>query len=218
MPGVNLTAGQQAIGLMHTLEMAYWRGTVDYNGQTQNGTPLRTDTDQAIWSLDYRADWRLPRLPAGLYGRVGWQNWDRDIQPAGNASGLFERYRWWTFEAGFSADILTLKKHTLTLELGGLVTRNGTIEIDLRAFGVGEPELDLGDGSGFAVRGGWQWQLGDRDSVVTLLEYEFWDFARSENATVSDGMNSIVIAEPESDSKRVGLSVQYVRHFGAKQN
>ena len=207
IPGMSLGARQRAFGLEHAIAFTAWHGEVDYHGRTQAGVPHDTNTDQTIYDIRYRMDWRFRDSGNGLYGGLGWQNWDRDIQPAHGVSGLSERYRWWSLEAGLHADVYKAGRHTLFMEFGLLATTGGTIKIDLRENGYGYPSLDLGDGTGFTARAGWTRQLSDNASLSMLFDYSRWEFGRSNSRSISDGINVITITEPESRSKHASLRI-----------
>ena len=213
IPGLSLAAHEKAFGFEHTIALTAWQGRVDYQGQTQAGIPHTTNTDESIYKAHYRFDWQPENSMGGLYGKVSWQNWDRDIRPANGVSGLFERYQWWTLEAGLHADLYQADKHNIFVEFGVLATTNGTVKIDLSNSGYGEPTLDLGDGTGLAVRAGWSRLLNKNNSWSILFDYTRWDFGRSNSQSLSDGINSIIITEPESLSKQASLRFIYQHHF-----
>ena len=213
LPGISVAAREKMFGLDHSLAFTFWQGQVDYRGLTQAGAPHTTKTEQDIYIIDYRLDWRPKDTAGGLYGKLGWQNWDRNIQPANGVNGLFERYQWWSLEAGLHIDLYQAGNHKLFTEFGGLATTHGTIKIDLRNSGYGYPTLDLGDGTGIAVRAGWSSRLDDKSSLSILFDYTRWDFDRSDSETIPANTGSITITEPESRSKRAGLSFIYQFSF-----
>ncbi|MBI5419683.1 MAG: hypothetical protein HZA60_06320 [Deltaproteobacteria bacterium] len=71
----------------------YFRGTVDYDGQTQSGTPVQTDT--GYWGLKIEGDaggiiplanW----ISVEPFGGLGYSYWVRDIKSTGQAIGYKE--------------------------------------------------------------------------------------------------------------------------------
>ena len=219
IPGVSITASGRFRTASHSFEFSFYGGEVDYDGQTQSGAPHETRTEQTIYRLLYRASAPLETTDAELYGKVYWQQWDRDIQPNfndilnSNVSGLFERYEWWSIEGGVEVPLMRKDRQDLLLGLGVLTTLYGTITIDLDGLGFGEPVLDLGDGIGFFgelkynIR---QWRTGSLQLGVT---YRTWEFGRSNSKTISNGTELITVTEPESQTAQTTLFASYIHRF-----
>lgn len=213
IPGFSIAAGTSSFGLGHTLEFGLWGGAVDYDGRTQSGQPHQTKTDETIYRLLYRADWQPRNIGASLYAKACWQNWDRDIRPANGVSGLFERYQWWTIEAGLRATLWQLPKRSLAFELGLLNTNHGTIMIDLSGDGYGKPTLNLGDGHGAMVSLAYTIESAGNNRLQFAIDYTRWNFGRSNSMAVSNGASTIVITEPDSTSNHITLSAGYNFRF-----
>jgi hypothetical protein len=209
IPGIKIAGEKFAFALRHMAEFGIWGGGVDYDGQTQSGQPHRTKTDETIYRLLYRIDWQPTDDDGSLYAKACWQNWDRDIMPADGVSGLFERYQWWTIEAGLRATLWQQPNHSLAFELGVLKTSYGTIQIDLSDSGYGKPVLDLGDGLGASVSLEYALKLTSSKRMRLGIGYRRWKFGRSNNKAVSNGASTIIITEPDSLSNQITLSVGY---------
>ena len=213
IPGLRIAAGVPSFGIDHTLEFGVWGGEVEYDGRTQSGQPHHTVTDDVIYRLLYRFDWR-PRDPKGsLYAKIYWQNWDRDIQPANSVSGLFERYQWWTFEAGLRAVPWQQQNRSLAFELGVLQTNHGVIMIDLSDQGFGTPTLNLADGLGATAAVEYAIELASHNQLHFYLSCTTWKFGRSNSKAVTNGTSTIIITEPDSVSNQITLSIGYVFGF-----
>lgn len=213
IPGLTLAASHPYHSIFNTLEFSIYDGEVDYDGRTQTGQPHQTTTEQNILRVLYRLSWSPQAMKGALYGKVYWQQWDRDIQPNNNVLGLFERYRWWTLEAGVQVPFIKDQRRNLLFEIGALATTNGTIKIDLSELGFGEPTLDLGNDYGFAAKLKYELLYTRNSSFQFGLQFRRWEFGRSNSKTVSDGNTEIVITEPDSTSMHTMLSAGYRYHF-----
>jgi len=90
-----------------------------------------------------------------------------------------------------------------------LATAKGTVNIDLQDIGFGKPTLNLGDGTGFALRAGWSRAFKAKSSLSLLLEYKRWDSERSDSLSIFNGVSTIAITEPESVSNSISLLMTY---------
>jgi hypothetical protein len=213
IPGASIATARTLQNLTNVFSLEFYDGQVDYDGQTQAGTPHTTTTDETQYRLFYMLGWTPEAITATFYGKIIWQQWDRDILPANNVSGLFEQYRWWSFEAGILTTLYENETDKWQFELGASKISNGTINIDLEAFGFGQPTLNLGDGSGLSTALKYQHQISSEDGIGINLEYRYWDFGRSNSKTISNGYNTHTITEPYSESKQTILSVIYSHYF-----
>ena len=213
IPGISVAASRPYRSIVHSLEFSAYGGEVNYDGQTQAGQPHQTTTEQSIYRLQYRLSGSLENTDADLYGKVYWQQWDRDIQPNNGVLGLFERYRWWSIEAGVEVPLMRKDRQNLLLELGVLTTLNGTILVDLSDVGFGEPVLNLGHGIGFSGELRYEIRQGPDGKLHFGIRYRNWEFGRSNSETVSDGTSFLTITEPDSQTAQTILFASYSHRF-----
>lgn len=213
IPGITVAVSQPYRSIENTFELSLYDGEVDYDGRTQGGQPHQTTTQQRIYRLLYKLGWSPSNTTAAFYGKAYWQQWDRDIQPNNGVLGLFERYQWWTLEAGTEIPVIQKEKQHLHLGLGLLATFNGTIMVDLSSAGFGQPVLDLGDSLGFSGELVYEFRHSEKSSLQFGIQLRSWEFGRSNSKTVSDGSNTITITEPDSTTLQTTLSASYSRHF-----
>lgn len=213
IPGFSISTSGTLHNFTNTFSVELYSGDADYDGQTQAGTPHMTTTNETQYRLFYMLDWSPETISSSLYGKIIWQQWDRDIAPANIVSGLYEQYRWWAFEAGILTTLYESELGSWQFELGASTVSNGTVKIDLEAYGYGQPTLDLGTGSGFSAALKYQHQMPNRDGIGLSLEYRYWTFGRSNTETISNSFSSITITEPRSVTKQAILSVFYVHYF-----
>ena len=212
IPGLSITVSKTLNNYTNTIGVEIYNGEVDYDGHNQLGLSHTTITDEQIYKPFYRLNWSLTDS-SSIYGKVAWQRWDRDIFPANNISGLFERYQWWTFEAGVVTTVFENDINKWQLAFGASKISNGTIQINLDTQGFGQPELNLGNGSGVSGALLFIHNLNNRDNVELSLEHQYWTFGRSNSKTISNGLNTITITEPRSVSNHTIVSINYRRYF-----
>jgi len=212
IPGFTVAASQPYRSIHNTVEFSLYGGDVDYDGQTtQAGQPHQTTTEETIYRLLYRLSWSPEDSEGAFYGKAYWQQWDRNIQANDGVSGLFERYQWWTVEAGVQVPFVKDEKQNLLLELGMLTTFNGTIMVDLTNSGFGKPVLDLGNGIGFSGELKYEFRQAKNSSLQFGVQFKSWEFGRSNSETLADGRTTIY--EPDSTTIQTTLSASYIHHF-----
>lgn len=209
IPGLSLVISGTTNQFTNSIGFEAYDGRVDYDGMTQSGIPLTSKTDETLYRLFYRLDWSPENHAVTLYGKTAWQQWDRDIQSTGITSSLFERYQWWTLEAGAVVPLFTDDIDSWQFEFGILNTTGGTIEIDLSRQGFGKPVLNLGSGSGLTTTILYQRKLTGRSELGLNLQYQHWKFGRSNTETISNNVININITEPRSVSQHTTLSLNY---------
>ena len=213
IPGVSIALQQASENFSNSFSLERYGGTVNYDGATQTGTPHTTRTDETLTRLSYKLNWSPAEYEASIFGRLAWQQWDRNILPNNGVFGLFEQYRWWAVEIGANATLYQKESNRLQFELAASKITQGTIEIDLNSQGFGRPVLDLGDGSGFTTALLFRHELSKLDYIGFDLRYQYWKFGRSNTQTISNGTITIDITEPRSISKHGLISLNYVRYF-----
>ncbi|MDH5473149.1 MAG: hypothetical protein OEY61_09860, partial [Gammaproteobacteria bacterium] len=211
IPGINMNYRLENNQLAFTLH----DGSVEYNGQTQSGSPHQTDTIETLYTLTYR---HYFPVTDGLnrnnyYTGLGYQFWERDIQARNNINRLFEEYSWWTIEAGIQTLIYRQNNYQVTLDLGLLHTINGIIYIDLTDIGYGYPHLSLGNRAGINTHLTFTKLITDNQSLYINLNYKHWKFGKSNSQTLNNGTSGITITEPASHSNHSQLSLGWIIYF-----
>jgi len=195
-------------------EMSWSSGTQDYSGATQGGAPLHTDTKQEISALSQSFIW-APEAFAGYFfhASLGWNQWDRHIQASPNSLALKERYRWWSSTFGFGYVNNIGADHTLTTRLGFNRTSNGTVSPDLRALGLGEPELNMNDENGGFADIEYSYRLNQTSLLSVSLRYEEFNFGKSEEQILLYNGRPVRIGEPRSKTRVSTVGLSYSRTF-----
>lgn len=188
----------------------YADGEVDYDGQTNAGAPLNTDTDETIWHGHLGLGRWLTSpdsfLDLGLQAGGGYRHWERDIQSTSTVLGLEETYRWPYLSAGATA-LKTRGAATWSLEAELLWPINPEVEIDDNpVFNKTELDLEQQLGGRLALR--WHQDLNPRLGLALELWYEHWELGQSDTETINaKGGGTLSIFEPDSDTDIIGVTL-----------
>ncbi len=194
-----------------SINTSYYQGTVDYEGQTQSGTPHTTDSDTNLFRLGARLD-RLIYKDIRLFAGAQTHQWKRDIKDKNNISGIDETYEWLEYSLGLDTDFVITKKDRINLEASYLLIRNATVFVDLSRVDLGTTTLDLGDGTGGRLNLSWLHQYKNDLNLGLGLFIEGWQFGRSNTRQLENGTSIIFVTEPRSETRNIGLkfNIQYM--------
>ncbi len=188
-----------------SINTSYYQGTVDYNGETQQGTPHTTDTDTNLLRIGARVD-RLIYENTYLFAGFQAHQWKRDINDNNNISGIDETYEWHEYSIGLNADFTITQKDIINFEASLLLIRDGTIFVDLSRVNLGTTTLDLGDGTGARLNLGWRHQHKKHINYELGLFFEGWEFGRSNTKQTQNSSSIIFVTEPRSETRNIGLN------------
>jgi hypothetical protein len=211
LPGIDL-------GLTH--EIGNWRygglftlykGQVNYDGRTQAGKSLQTETDEVLWRVGGDVGRRLT-IPIVdvlvLYGSLAYRLWERDINGKENVTGLYEKYHWWEAAVGTRIPFAQSKNRLWQLDTALLYIINPTLEVELPGFD--DPTLRLGERVGARISLSHIWRRPSSDMEIRLkLFAQAWEFGRSkeEPLTMNGQRTAATVSEPRSESRHWGVSL-----------
>jgi len=194
------------------IHSSYYQGTVDYDGQTQQGTPHTTDTGTNLFRYGAQIE-RAIYQQARLFVGAQAHQWDRDINDNNNVSGISETYKWIEYAFGVNADIYSDKKNLFNIEAAYLLTRNATIDVDLSRVDFGSATLDIGDGTGGRLNLNWKRKSENNIRYGLTLFIEAWNFGRSNTNRTQGGSSSVFVTEPRSETRNAGLKFNIEYYF-----
>lgn len=208
MPGLMLEfgAGWSSVSVALRFELA--DGLVDYDGQTQSGTPIKTETDEKITNLQAVLRYKLKPLSQHnvmFIGGIGHRVWRRNIRATNSSTGLFEVYRWQYWMLGGTATLWQRGQWSAGVDVRWLRPIEPTISVDL--IGYDEVHLDLESRNsarvGVPIR-----MKGEKDWVFTPY-WESWRLGRSADKTLTVGgaPTSGTVNEPRNETNIVGFTV-----------
>jgi hypothetical protein len=118
-----------------------WAGMLDYDGATQLGAPLSTETEWTGWHLGGVVERRfIGPMPMRLGGGLEYQWRQRSIGSVGTISGLEERYR--TLWLGIGGELQPMASTALNLEAACAVSSDVEVRFDAT---FDDADVSLGD-------------------------------------------------------------------------
>ena len=194
------------------INSSYYQGTVDYDGQTQQGVPHTTDSGATLFRLGARLD-RLIYKDIRLFVGAQKHQWERDIKDKNNISGIDETYEWLEYSLGLNTYFVITKKDKINLEASYLLIRNATVFVDLSRVDLGTTTLDLGDGTGARLNLSWLHQYKNDFNLGLGLFFEGWEFGRSNTRQLENSSSIIFVTEPRSETRNIGLKFNFEYMF-----
>ncbi|MBT8134716.1 MAG: hypothetical protein KJO03_09410, partial [Gammaproteobacteria bacterium] len=190
---------------------SYYQGTVDYDGQTQQGIPHTTDSDATLFRIGARLDRSIYKDIRLFIGAMSHQ-WKRDIKDKNNISGIDETYEWYEYSLGLDTDFVITKKDRVNLEISYFLVRDATVFVDLSRVDLGTTTLDLGDGTGGRLNLNWFHQYRQNINLGLGVFFEGWQFGRSNTKQTENSSAITFVTEPRSETKNTGLkfNIQYM--------
>lgn len=214
LPGVLLAIKSGTAQDSHEVSFQYHFNVIEYDGQTQAGTPARTDSRADIIDARYllSRSFNSAQLKnsSAQFG-VGFRYWRREIRSGfdingGPVNGLLEHYYWPYLEAGlatewkFSSGLVT----GLTFSTRRMI--NGRIMIDY-AGSVDDKTLKLGNRWGFRLAAPVTVSMENRKKLIIEPYFEYIDIGKSNIVDETSGgvPTGFVIWEPRSTTRNAGV-------------
>ena len=212
LPGIKLAFTHSQDDSHFQLHASQFDRNVDYDGQTQGGTPHQTETDTRLFKLGFKIiPEKINLLPGRLFIGVQHWRWERDILTRNNVQGLHEIYSWQEMELGIQFKSDLVRQSWYWLDLSGLYIFSPNMDIRLPTSTV---KLDLGSEFGFRLRTGKTWQGNDTTQLSLGLFAEYWEFGRSNTVFTPDFYGrSAYLTEPRSESFHSGVELSFLLHF-----
>lgn len=175
-------------------------GSIDYDGQTQAGTPAKTDTEYFGFKMEGDAGWKFmvaEKSSLEPFAGLGWRWWNRDIQSTATAIGYEERWSTIYARLGIRGD------HAFSNQLKGFTEAGVKLpiytenEIDWTVFGLDTITLEPGNEASVFAEVGVKWAM-----LKVSVFYEGMRFSKSD---LDDVYNAIY--QPESKADIYGVNV-----------
>lgn len=204
-----------------------WEGSVYYNqieydGQTQGGTPVKTDSDALIMDTHFKIGLNLnPSFDRGqkLYGGMGYRYWYRNILSGRDinrnpVAGLLEEYRWFYGLLGYEVHFDASNNVKVGFDFRLTKMFNAKMDVDFLGFkGYDNTSVKLGNKVGARLAMPVAIKMRHSSLVVTPF-YEIIDIGKSNTVALtrngnliddnSDGFYDGVL-EPRSETRNVGV-------------
>jgi hypothetical protein len=208
LPGVEGGIGVHNDGYTLLLSGSLHGGTITYDGQTQSGTPLTTDTEERIVDVSALIKFHTGRSKDSLrvIEGLGYREWRRDIQPTNISSRLYEVYRWRYLMLGMEADVFHNGQWKASFDLRLTRPVHPTIEIDASIY---DPlTLELGARYGMNFRFPIEYRFASRQAIVITPYWQTWFLERSNSKRLYSNGNptGLIATEPDSETVILGIT------------
>ncbi len=199
LPGLEVSYYHQveSIPMSHQFEMEYFTGGLRYDGSTQGGTPVQTDTDDSLLGMRWIVDHMYGNYFAPYIG-FGLRFWSDRIE----GSGGYRRKIFYNYiPIGLRVIYGEIWRFVLELEydlfLSGKVTSH-LEDVDPSLYAA---ENDQDSGKGFRIQ-----FIVQRGYFYGKLFYRRWDVDDSDYSAVYN----LVLYEPKNNTQMIGMT------FGAR--
>ena len=201
-------------------EGSVYYNTIEYDGQTQGGAPVKTDSDALVIDTHFKVGVKL--APAygrnqKIYAGLGYRYWYRNIRSGqdifGNpVAGLLEEYSWYYGLVGYEVYFAASSSVNVGFDLRLNKMFSAKLDVDFLGFnGFDNSELHLGNrvGARFAVPVEIKYPSS---TIIVAPYYEIIDIGRSNDVRVLSGgvPTTTVIHEPRSETRNIGVEVTWL--------
>jgi len=225
IPGIVLKRKQhyqrsyiELVGQLHA-------NTIQYDGQTQGGTPLQTKSDAVIFDTHFKLGIHFSEVrDHGVYAGLGYRYWFRNIRSGydinGNpVAGLLEHYYWLYGLFGYTANFMVSENVKVGFDIRQTNMINAKMDIDFLGYcDYDNTSVNLGNKSGtrFAV----PIHVKMKNSSLSVSPYyEVLDIGKS-NTVMLTRNGSLVdcnadgyfdgALEPRSETRNIGIEVTWL--------
>ncbi|MCK4866258.1 MAG: hypothetical protein KAT06_12645 [Gammaproteobacteria bacterium] len=218
IPGIVLKRKQHYQRSYTELVGQFHANTIQYNGQTQGGTPLQTESDAIIIDTFFRFglyfDAARNHSP---YVGLGYRYWLRNIHPGydinGNpVAGLLEQYYWNYLLAGYEGYFSISDNVEMGFDIRSTFMLNGKMDVNFLGYNnYDDTQVNLGNefGARFAI----PIKIKIRKhSLIVVPYYEIIDIGKSNTVRVTSGgaATTTFIYEPRSETRNIGINITWV--------
>ena len=195
-----------------------YANTIEYDGQTQGGTPLKTKSDAVIVDMHFKSGLRFSHARNhGPYAGIGFRYWLRNIRPGrdinGNAvAGLLEQYHWSYGLLGYSGDFHISGNTTLGFDLRHTYMFNGKMDVNFLGYkNYDNTQVDLGNRAGLRFAIPIETKIRTHRLILSPY-YEILDIGKSNTVRVTvDGVpTNTAIHEPRSETRNLGIEITWL--------
>lgn len=216
IPGIVLKRKQNHNHVFTDLVAQLYGNTIEYDGQTQSGTPVKTDSVAVIFDTHFKLGKRFAEKHEPYIG-IGYRYWYRHILNGrdinGNAvSGLLEEYYWPYTLLGYGVTFNASEKVKMGFDFRYTKMFNAKMDLDYQGFdGRDNLSFNLGNRSGARFAMPIQIKIRKHSLFVTPY-YEIIDIGKSNVVRVTKGgvPTSFIAWEPRSETRNVGIEIMWL--------
>jgi hypothetical protein len=196
--------------MFHT-SLEYAQGEIQYDGATQEGTPLKEDTDD--WIVEWRGllgyDFTSKGHLITPFLGIGYRYWNDDID---GPSGYEREVEYWYSPIGIETFSPLSGAWTWGISAEYDIFWGGTVKSYLSDFlaGLNDPEVDQDSGDGYGLRFSLRFNRGfANNSALTIEPYvTYWNINESDIGTLTFyGVPIANVIEPSNETLTYGVRI-----------
>ena len=201
---------REGSGVLYSVNGKIYLGSVDYDGQTQSGTPATTDVSYFGLNIEAQGGYRFgQRIGLDVFGALGIDEWLRSIRDGRTTTGSvaygYDEYYTILYGKAGLGFFQMLNGWRYMLQ-GGVKMPLYTSEF-----------VDLGDGvdlqpgrkpSAFANLQ-FDFGSGRQDRFGVALYYDSYRFSESDPELLTYGGSTVLVVQPRSHMDVYGLRLSY---------
>ena len=171
-------------------------GSIDYDGQTQAGDPVKTDTNYFGMKVEGDLGWKFMAAEKSSlepFAGLGWRWWRRDIQSTDTAIGVEELWSSIYARLGIRGDLAFSDKMKAFAEGGVKLPIYNQNKVDIYAV-----TLEPGNEASIFAEAGLRWAM-----LKVSVFYEGMRFSKSDPVSGS----GVIVWQPESRADIYGVNV-----------
>lgn len=225
IPGIVLKRKQEHRALYTDIVGQLHGNIIEYDGQTQDGTPLKTDSDAIILDTHVKVGVHLSTARNhGPYFGIGYRYWYRNIHSGhdvnGNpVAGLLEHYYWNYGLLGYAATFNVSENVKMGFDLRHTQMINAKMDINFLGYcDYDNAQVDLGNESGTRFTLPIQIKMKTH-ALILAPYYEIIDIGKSNTVALtrndalvdcnSDGFFDGAY-EPRSETRNAGINITWL--------
>lgn len=199
--------------MMLHASLEYTQGNIDYDGETQDGTPYKEDGDD--WILECRVLLGPDFTPNGHlitpFIGIGYRYWNDDI---GGPGGYEREVQYWYSPIGIKTVSALSDMWTWGMSAEYDYFLGGKVKSHLSdvASGLSDPEVDQDSGDGYGLRFSLRFSRAFEGSSSLSIEpyISYWDIDESDTEVLTlNGSPYALVVEPENETTSYGVRISW---------
>jgi hypothetical protein len=210
IPGIRIGTEHESPSYTTRFILQRFDRDVDYDGHTQSGNPLSTQSKEIITNFELSIHPKLQPVndfQPGLALGVGYREWNRGIQPTATTTSLHEIYRWGYWLMGMNMQWRTNRQWTLGINAEALQPFNPHIEVHVPGYDA--TTLHLNSKQAYRLSLPIGLQAPNKLSWRITPYWQTWHMGRSDSRPlrINSNLSGLAITEPESKTNIWGISI-----------
>lgn len=208
IPGLGLSLSKSVENYSYGVNVEGYSGLVDYDGQTQSGTPHTTQTNTKMYEIGLFTTTQFFSEHHQLRAGLSRNYWERDILPKGAVLGLYELYHWNTLTLGYEYQKRS-GSHQIKFGVDRLWNTNNKMEIDF--VGIESTTIPLKKALGWQGSLFYSFDFDHQWQISIQHQWQQWSSDRSDEVLMDSQYGPLLIHEPRSEtqSRNLRISISY---------